>query len=156
SSDLAHAAFDHLFDDGFRLAGFAGLLDEDIAFTLGNRSIDFFGADRERSGRGDVHGNLTADGVQGILVAGRFQGDQNAELAETIGGSVVDVGRDDAVLDRQENRATQAHVFADGGNSVLDRVGNGLAGCRVGRGADGFDRAISTERYVGNAANDSL
>src|SRR3546814_15458972 len=68
----------------------------------------------------------------------------------------MDVGRDDAVLDRQENRAAQAHVFADGGNGILDRVGNGLAGCRIGRSTDGLDRAVGAERYIGNAANDGL
>ncbi len=97
--ELAHAAVDHLFDDGFRLAGFAGLLDEDVAFALGDGGIDFFGADGQRVGRSDVHGDLAADRRQNGLVADRLQRDQNAELADTVAGSVVDVGRDDAVLD---------------------------------------------------------
>ncbi len=103
-----------------------------------------------------MHGNLAANGVQSFLVAGRLQRDENAELAETVSGSVVDVGRDDAVFDRQGNRAAQVHVFADGGDGVLDRVGNGLAGRRVDGSTYGVNGAVGGECYVGNATNHRL
>src|ERR1700712_4932041 len=154
--ELAHAAIDHLFNDGFRLAGFAGLFDEDVAFAFGNSGIDFFGADGQRVRCSDVHGDLTADGGQDGLVADRLQSDQNAELTDAVAGSVVNVGRNDAVLDFEQGRTTQRHVFADGADRVLDRIRNGLAGCRIDRRADGFYRAVCVQGDGSNAANDIL
>ena len=93
--------------------------------TLRSRSatagVDFFRADGERVGRGDVHGDLAADRGQDFLVAGRLQRNQHAELAEAVAGSVVDVGRDDAVRRlRAERAAAQRHVLADRGDRILD------------------------------------
>ncbi|ENN87013.1 hypothetical protein RHSP_13228 [Rhizobium freirei PRF 81] len=154
--ELAHAAFHHLFDDGFRLAGFAGLLDEDVTLALGDCGIDFLGADGQRVGGSNVHGNLAADRGQNGLVADRLQGNQNAELADAVAGSIVDVGRHDAVLDFQLGGTTKRHVFADGCDRVLDGVGDRLAGCRVGRSRNGFDRAVGGQRNFGDAASEVL
>ncbi|CUW96263.1 hypothetical protein AGR1B_Cc80149 [Agrobacterium fabacearum S56] len=103
-----------------------------------------------------MHGDLAADGAQNGLVANRLQGNENAKLADAFAGSIVDVGRDNAVLDFECCRTAQRHVLADGGDRVLDAVGNGLAGCRIGGGADGFNGAVGGERYLGNAANEIL
>ncbi|MNI12468.1 hypothetical protein D3C73_656520 [compost metagenome] len=68
----------------------------------------------------------------------------------------MDVGGNDAIFHFECRRTTQVHVFADRGNSVLDRVGDRLAGCRVDGGADSFDGTVSGECNVGDAANDCL
>ncbi|CUX21746.1 hypothetical protein AGR3A_Cc260096 [Agrobacterium tomkonis CFBP 6623] len=103
-----------------------------------------------------MHGNLAADGVQDSLVAFRLQGNENAELADAVAGSVVDVGRDNAVRNFKRCRAAQRHVFADGGNRVLDAVGNVLAGCRVIGGGNSLNGAVGGEGNLGDTADEVL
>ena len=103
-----------------------------------------------------MHGDLAADDSQRVLVAGRLQGDENAKLAEVVGNGIVDVGGNDTIIDGQQCRTTQAHVFADGRDGVLDGVRYGLARCRVGRSADRIDRTVGGQGNLGDAADQVL
>ena len=64
------------------LARGAGLLGQHVALALERGRID--GADVEglRIGRGDMHGELLAEGGELAGVPGRFQRDQHADLAQ--------------------------------------------------------------------------
>src|SRR5690606_4314807 len=66
--ELAQPALDHLFDDVLRLAGFAGLLREDGALALDHRRVEVVDAERQRAGRGNVHGDLPAEFVKLCLL----------------------------------------------------------------------------------------
>ncbi|CUX21947.1 hypothetical protein AGR4B_Cc60900 [Agrobacterium tumefaciens str. CFBP 5621] len=103
-----------------------------------------------------MHGNLAADRVQNGLVAVRLQGNENAELADAVAGSVVDVGRNNTVRHFECSRAAQRHVFADRRDRVLDAVGNGLAGCRIGRSGNSVNGAVGGEGNLGDTADEVL
>ena len=94
--ELAHPAFDHFLDDFLRLAGVTGLLDQDGTLAFDNVCIKLVGRDCQRAGRSDVHGNLFAESRKLVSVTGRFQTDQNTDLAHTRDHLVMDVRRDDA------------------------------------------------------------
>src|SRR5690606_1365227 len=87
-------------------------------------------------------------------VTGGFDGNENAELAEAVSNTVVDVGRDNALGDGQRSRTAETNVFTNGGNSVLCRFGNGLA-ANVGVGY-GFRRAIGRQGSLGDLADEIL
>ncbi|CUW86579.1 hypothetical protein AGR2A_Cc110116 [Agrobacterium genomosp. 2 str. CFBP 5494] len=103
-----------------------------------------------------MHGNLAADGVENCLVAFRLQRNENAELADAVAGSVVDVGRDNAVRHFQRSGTTQRHVLADRCDRVLDAVRNGLAGCRIDGSGNSVNGAIGGESNLGDAADEVL
>ena len=103
-----------------------------------------------------MHGDLAADRVEHFLVAVRRQRDENAELADAVAGSVVDVGRDRALRHFEQDRTAQRHVLADGGDRVGDAVLDGLARCRIVRGGNRFDLAVGVKGNSGDAANEIL
>src|SRR5690606_11761490 len=134
--------------------GFASLLNEDRLFALGSGRIDVFGGQSQRIDCSDVHGNLAAECVCSFCIASGFDCNENAELAEAISNTVVDVGRDNALRDGQRSRTTEADVFTDGGNSVLCRFGNGLP-VNLGVG-NSFGRTIGRQGSLGDLADQIL
>ena len=92
-------------------AGVYTTLDEfkDALIAFRDGGVDFLGADGERRGRGDVHGDLAADGVQGFLVAGRLQRDEHAEPVSASEMLVrVDMHSDPARLRQEINKVIGA------------------------------------------------
>ena len=71
----------------------ARLLGEDRPLALDDRRVELFGADGQRAGGRDVHGDLAAEAGELGLLAARLDADQHAELAETVGDGIVDIGR---------------------------------------------------------------
>ena len=67
-----------------------------------------------------MHRDLAGQRCKLILLAGGFQRDDHAHLAETIDHGAMDVAAHNAIADRKFGRAAQRHVLADGGNRVRD------------------------------------
>ena len=103
-----------------------------------------------------MHGQLLAQGGQGSLVAGRFQRDENADLAQAGLDGVVDIAFDHAVADRDQLGATQIHVLADLGNGFAQFGGHAIARARIGHLAQLGDVAIGFESQIGNGADNGL
>src|SRR5690606_1514533 len=113
---LAHAAIDHLLGDVVRLAGFLDLLEDDRTLAGNDFLIQFLRGNGLRLGGSNVHCKLLAEGAEGGLVTGRFQSDENADLAEAWLYRVVDVAFHDAIGDRHGLGTAQVHVLADLGD----------------------------------------
>ena len=77
--EIAHPAFDHLFDDVVRLAFLAGLLGEDFAFFVDQRLVEIGRRRRLRLHGGDVHGDAL-----GQFVVAAFDFEQHAALAVVV------------------------------------------------------------------------
>src|SRR3712207_8261441 len=58
-----------LFRSVRRLAALGGLFGRDRALALDQRGIELVAGQRQRTGRGDVHGELLAERVQRVAVA---------------------------------------------------------------------------------------
>src|SRR3546814_8452093 len=63
-------------------------------FAIERRGVDAVDIDRDRVGGGDVHGDLPPQRGKLLRVAGRFQGDQHADLAQPRRHRVVHVAGD--------------------------------------------------------------
>ena len=124
-----------LLDHRLGLALLAELVGQNVLLALDDRRIDAGRIDRERIGRRDMHRDLPAERRKLVRLAGRFQRDQHADLAEPFGDRVVHVAADHALPDRQHGRAAQRHVLADGGDRRRDRVRD-----RHRAGLGGLDR----------------
>src|SRR5690606_8658196 len=143
--ELAHTAFNHLFDDCFWLARFTSLLDEDVLFTLSNSCVNFFGANSQWVCCCNVHCNLTTDCVERSLVTCGLKRNENAELAKTVSSSIVNICGNNAIVHFELKRATQSHVFTNSRNCVLDGVCNRLASCWVVCSCNSFNSTVCVE-----------
>ena len=101
-----------------------------------------------------MHGDLTAERGQFVLVAGGFERDQHADLAEAVGDRIVQVAADRARIDRKHGGAAQRHVLADLGDAVGQRLGNSdAAGLRR---LDRLDIGAGIERDIGDHLDETL
>ena len=73
-----------------------------------------------------MHGDLLAERGQLFLVAGGFEPDQDADLAEARRCCAVHVACHDAVPDLDRGVAAEVHVLADGGDQAGDILLGGL------------------------------
>ena len=119
--EFAHAAFDHLLDDVFRLAGLAGDIGLDGAFALDHFSGEMFRRQRQRGGGRNVHGDLLAERRQLRRVAGGFQRRPARRSCRVRASCIVNIARDDARRHGKRGRAAHAHVLADLGDEFLQR-----------------------------------
>ena len=101
-----------------------------------------------------MHRDHAAEARQFVGLAGGFERDQHADLAQTVDHRIVHVGADRALADRQSRRAAQCHVLADLGNGVGDGIGNRDA-ASLGR-VDFFDVRAGGERDVGDHLDQAL
>src|SRR5690606_35215390 len=99
-------------------------------------------------------GNLATECACSFCIASGFDCNENAELAEAISNTVVNVGRNNALRDGQRSRTAEANVLTNGGNSVLCRFSNGLA-VNVGAG-HGFRRTIGRQGGLSDLADEIL
>ncbi len=139
--ELVDLTFDDLFDHVVRTAFFLGLFDQDSAFLLDGSRVEVRGVQRQRSGRGNVHGDLAAQFTDSRLVTSALDGDQNADAADARRHSVMDVGRHGTFGYRQAGRTTQSHILTDGGDQLGHFVSNGAAVFQRGR-RDSFDAVV--------------
>ena len=135
--ELADLAFDHLFDDLGGLAGLGGLFGGESAFLLDQLGRDIVGRQAHRVGEGDMLADLRQQIVVGLAVNGHH----HANLVV-----VVHVGAHAVAGDLQTT--SEAHVFADLGEAVLDASGD------VG---GGFDHAgVGGNGHVGDGVGHCL
>ena len=59
-----------------------------------------------------MHGDLAAEIGENVGGAGRLESDDDADLAEAVADGVVDVGRDNAMLNRQQRRVMFSPMVA--------------------------------------------
>ena len=92
--------------------------------------------------------------VEFLRVASRFDRDQHADLAETLGDRIVHVGADHTLADRERRSTTQRHVLADGRDRGGDRLLHGLV-ADLG-GLDSLGVAAVGQRGVGDQLDQAL
>ena len=151
--ELADAAENHLFDD-FRGLGFTrfrlfffDLSFDDILFAFFHFGGNVGDVQANGSRGGDMHRQVFRQFFQSGFVARRFQSDQRADFAQTVGNRAVHIADDDTVVDSQFRNAAQVHVFADFGNQVGQRGVNILA-VFVRGGFQSFDIAVALQSDV--------
>ena len=130
------------------------LVGEHVFLARDHRRIEAGGIDRLRIRGRDMHGDHAAERGKFVGLAGRFERDQHADLAETVGHRIVHIGADRALADRERGGAAQRHVLADLGDRVGDRLGNRDA-AGLG-GLDLLDVGADVERHIGDHLHQAL
>ena len=148
------AAFDDLLHDVIRLAGI--LVAQDGALALDGCLVHARGIQRHRVRGSHVHGDLAAESPENGHVPLGLERHEDADLAETFGHRVVDIGRDHALGHFELGDPAQGHVLADGGDELLQTVLHG--GLRTGEvsGLERLDGAVAHQADLGGFANEGL
>ena len=103
-----------------------------------------------------MHGDLAAERRELRHVAGRFEGDEHADLAEPLVDSVVHVAGDDALGDFELGDTAQRHVLADGGDELLQALAHRRLGAGEMRCFETPDGAVAHEGDLGGLASEGL
>src|ERR1700722_13234307 len=119
------AGFDDLLDHVCRLAGV--LLGQHGALARNHRRIEPGGVERDRTGGGDMHGDLPPERAKPGAIACGSEPNDDPDSAKPVGDRPVHVMADRAFGHSEALRATQRHVFADGGDGVGDRLSHRAA-----------------------------
>ena len=119
------ARFDDLLDHVCGLAGV--LLRQHGALARNRRRIDPGGVERDRTCSGDMHGDLPPERAELGAIAGGLERDDDPNSAKPVGDRPVHVMADRAFGHSEALRATQRHVFTNGGDGVGDRLSHRAA-----------------------------
>ena len=121
------------------------------ALALDNRLVQTVDIEALRIGESDMHGDLTAEGLDVLRVALRLERDDDADLAEARRDRVVHVAGDGAVLGGEIRRAAKRHVLADRADQLLDGVVNGSAATRKLGLGQLVEISLGLKRSLGDA-----
>src|ERR1700720_2197377 len=97
--ELAQPAFDHALDDRLRLGGCLRLLAQHGALALERGRRHLGDIEVERLGGRDLHRQLPPERRDRLALGSGFERHQDADLAETGGQRIMDIGGDDPTLD---------------------------------------------------------
>ena len=152
-------ALDHLLDDLRRLAGRRAPARRSIArsrsTSAGSTLVD---VERQRVGRGDVHGDLLAERLQLRRVAGRLRAPTSTPILPRPGADrVVHVGGDHALRrPRARAGAAQRHVLADRGDQLLVSFSATVAAAGIRRALQRLDVAAAARARARATSRDEV
>ena len=101
-----------------------------------------------------MHRHHAAEGFQLIRRAGRFEPDNHADPAKSVGDRIVHVACDHAFAGRHRSCPPQRHVLADLGDGLVDSIGNRAIADTAGE--DFIDIGAGGQRHIGDHLHQAL